>query len=137
MVRHHVSQRARHVKVASAFFNAHGLRNGDLHMIDVTTIPYGFEDTVAEAEDQDVLNGLFSEVVVNAEDLPLFEHFAYQAVQLLGGVEIIAERFLKDNAPPMAIFFLCQTGRAKLFHDVAKEHRAGGEIEEVIALDSD
>ena len=47
---------------------------------DVSAMPNRLKDEVAESEDQDVANGLFAEVVVNAVDLTLAEDLANLAV---------------------------------------------------------
>jgi len=38
-------------------------------MIDVTTIPERFKDSICETEHHDVLNGFFTQVVIDAIDL--------------------------------------------------------------------
>ena len=40
-------------------------------MINVTTIQQWFEDGISEAEQQDILNGFLTEVVINSIDLIL------------------------------------------------------------------
>ena len=51
--------------------DADGFRHGDLHVIDIAVVPQRFEDAVAEAKRQDVLNGFFAEIVIDSEDLIL------------------------------------------------------------------
>ena len=57
---HHVAQRARLVVVAAAPLDADRLGDGDLHVVDVAAVPDRLEDAVAEAERQDVLDGLLA-----------------------------------------------------------------------------
>ena len=59
------------VVVAGAVSDAHVLRHGDLHMVDVVAVPERLEDRVGEARHQDVLHGLLAEVVIDAVDLAL------------------------------------------------------------------
>ena len=47
--------------------------HGDLHMVDVATVPDRLEDAVAEAEHQQVAHGVLAQVVVDAIDLRLIE----------------------------------------------------------------
>ena len=68
MVRHHVPKGARVLVVAAAVLHAHGLRDRDLHVVDVAPVPDGLEDPVREAEDQQVLDGLLPEVMVDPID---------------------------------------------------------------------
>ena len=66
VIRDHVAQCASLLVIAAAHLDAERFGHRDLHVIDVTTIPDRLEDAVAEAEDQDVLDGLLAEVVINA-----------------------------------------------------------------------
>ena len=53
---------------------------------------------------------------------------------MLWPIQIIAERFFKDHAPPMAIFFTGQIRCAEMINDLTKECWAGSKIEKVVAL---
>ena len=70
----HVSHHAELVIVAGAFSNIHRLRHGYLHVVHIIAVPDGFKDGVREAQDQQILNGLFAEVVIDAIDLILAEN---------------------------------------------------------------
>ncbi len=61
-------------------------------------VPDGLEDGVGEAEDHEVLHGLLAEVVIDAEDVFIFEDAAEHAVEVGGGLDIAAEG-LFDNDP--------------------------------------
>src|SRR6185437_15018547 len=63
-------------------FNANRLCRRNLNAIDVIAIPDWLEDPVAEAKDQDVLYGLLSEIVIDAEDLVLGQYVVQFVVQL-------------------------------------------------------
>ena len=121
-------------KIAAAFFHAHGFRHGDLNMVDVAPVPDRFKNSIAETEYQNVLDGFFAKVMVDAENLLFGQHLTNLAVQRLGRFQIIAEGFFKDHAPPVAIFFACQFRRSQLFDDVTEKSWAGSEIEEIIAM---
>ena len=69
VVRDHVAQAAGVLVVAAAPLDAEGLRHRDLHVIDVAAVPDRLENAVGEAENQNVLDGLFAEVMVDAVDL--------------------------------------------------------------------
>ena len=134
MIRHHVAQRAGHVKVPAAFFHAYGFGYRDLDVVNKPVIPYGLKNTVAEAEDQYVLDGLFAEVMINAEDLVLAKGLLDLLVQMPGGFQIIAKGFFKDDAAPLSIFLYRKPSAAEQVNDIGKEHRAGGQIKEVISV---
>ena len=74
MVRDHVAQRSCSFKVGAAPLHADRLGIRDLHVVDVAPVPDGLENRVVEAEDHDVLHGLFAEVVIDAVDLVLEQH---------------------------------------------------------------
>ena len=69
VIRHHVAQSARLIVIAAALFDADRFRDGDLHVIDVAAIPDRLENTVGETKHQDVLDGFFAEVMIDAVDL--------------------------------------------------------------------
>ena len=73
MVLDDVAEGAGFLVEGPAAFDADGFGGGDLDVVDVVAVPDGLEDAVGEAEDEDVLDGLFAEVVVDAEDLVFVE----------------------------------------------------------------
>ena len=130
----HVAQGSGIVEVSAAAFHAYGLGVRDLHVIDVAAVPDGLEDGVVEAEDHDVLHGLFAQVVIDAENLVLRQHALDVAVQGLGRIQIVAERLLDDHAPPVSGVLLRQSGLSQLLHDRGEELGRGRQIEEIVAL---
>ena len=60
------------VELAAAL-DADVLGDRDLHVIDVVAVPQRLEDRVAEAQRDEVLDGLLAQVVIDPEDLPLGE----------------------------------------------------------------
>src|SRR5260221_12806165 len=124
----------RHVKVTAAFFHSHGFRHSDLYVIDITPVPDGFKNSIAEKEYKNVMDGFFAQVMVYAENMPVSEHLAHLAVQCFGRSQIIAERLFKDHATAIALLFARQFRPAQMIDDVAEKSRTGGEIEEVIAM---
>ena len=108
MILNHIPQRARLVVVARPCTNAKLFGNADLNGIDPVTIPERLEDGVTEAEDQQVLHGLFSQVVVDPVDLVFSEIFADETDKLTGGCPVIAERFFDyDSNPSAALVQAC------------------------------
>ena len=84
MIRHHVAQRARLFVITAALLDPDFFGRGDLHRVDIATVPNRLEDAVAEAKDQNVLDGFFAEIVINAIDLILFQYALNVSIQLLG-----------------------------------------------------
>ena len=121
MVGHHVAQRARLVVVAAALFHADGFRHRDLHVIDVAAVPDRLENSVGEAERQDVLDGFLAQVVIDAVDLLFARHPQQLLVQQPGGFEIVAEGLFDDHAPPVLIVFLHQADCRQLLDGGAEK----------------
>src|SRR6185437_11263702 len=105
VIGHHIAKRTRHIEVAAALFNTNGFRHCDLHVINVTAVPDRFKDAVAEAEYQDVLDRLFTEIMINEIDLILRKNFSDLTVQGFRGIKNISERLFKNDPPPMAVLF--------------------------------
>ena len=87
MVGNHVAKGAGGFVEAAAMFDADGFGGGDLHVVDVIAIPERLDDVVREAEDHQVLDGLFAEVVVDAVDLIFGEDLFQIFVELDRGGE--------------------------------------------------
>ena len=100
VVLHDVAHRAGLFVVPGAFLDADRLGDRDLDMIDVLTVPEGLEDPVREAHDEDVLDRLFSEVVVDAEDLVLAEDLMDELGERARRLAIVAEGLLDDDPRP-------------------------------------
>ena len=75
VVLHHVAQRAGLVVIGHAVFEADGLRDGDLHVVDMGGVPQRLVERVGKAQRHQVLHRLLAEIVVDAEDLVLAEVF--------------------------------------------------------------
>ena len=129
----HVAKHAGGVVVVAAVLDAHLLRHRDLHVVDVAAVPHGLEETVGEAEDHDVLHGLFAEVVVDAVDLPLVEDGAEPEIELARGLEVAAEGLLDDHAPPPRSILLREPGLTEALDDRGEVIGRRGEIEQHVA----
>src|SRR5205085_4830611 len=103
------------------------------HVVYVLPIPERLVDAVGEAEDEQILHGLFAEIVVYAINLRLFEVLMDVVVELLRTREVCAERFLDDDAPP-AFVLIDETRLAQLFDGFGVERGRGREIEDAVAL---
>ena len=82
MIRYHVAQRACRLVKCSTMFHTDGLGRGDLHVVDVRAVPEWLDDAVREPEHHHVLNGFFTEVVVDTVDLLLAQDLFQLFVQL-------------------------------------------------------
>ena len=75
-------------------------------MIDVAPVPDRLEDGVIEAEDHDVLYGLFAKIVIDAVNLIFLQDCFDFAVQGFGGFNIMSERFFDYNPAPVFILLV-------------------------------
>ena len=132
VVRNHVAQCARVVEISAALFHADGFRIRDLHMVYVTSVPYGLEDGIVEAEDHYVLYGLFTEVVIDAVNLILGQHALDLTVQGLGRLEIVSERLLDHHPPPAFIFLVTQANRSQLLDNLREKLGGRGQVKQII-----
>src|SRR5690348_1139455 len=89
-------------------------RGCDLHVINEESVPDRFKNAIAKPENQDVLNGLFAQVVIDSINLPLVESPLNFTIELLRRREIAAKRFLDDDPSPPAVLFGRQTGASQL-----------------------
>ena len=96
----HVAKCAGGFVKAAAALDAEGFRGGDLHVVHVVAVPQRLENAVAEAQDQQVLDGIFAEIVVDAVDLLLFEDVEDDLVQFFGGGKVAAKGLFDDDARP-------------------------------------
>ena len=76
----------------------------DLDRVDVIAVPQGFEDGVGKAREQDVLHGLFAQVMVDAIDLVFDDHFVQLQVEFPGGSQVGTEGLFDHDASPAAVF---------------------------------
>ena len=98
MVLHDVARDADLFVKLSAPFDTDVFSDRELHVADVLAGPKRLENRVAEAENEQILNRLFSEVVVDAVDLLFVEARQKLAVQSACALQILAEGFFHDDA---------------------------------------
>src|SRR5262245_44288387 len=102
MVGNHVAQGARLIVVAAARFDAQGLGDRDLYVVDVAAIPQRLEDAVGKAKDEDILHRFLAEIVIDAINLVFAEHSAQFLVEGAGRSEVATKRLLDDDATPLS-----------------------------------
>ena len=117
----HVAQRAGVVVIAAAQLDAEGLGHGDLHVVDIAAVPDRLEDAVGEAEHQDILDGFFAEVMVDAVDLLLVACAESSRLSSRARGQVAAERFLDDQPAPLTVFLRSRPARAKLRGNLKEE----------------
>ncbi len=68
----------------------------------MVAVPDRLEEPVGEPQREDVLGRLLAQEMVDAEDLGLVEDLVHLGVELLGALEIRAERLLHDHPRPVS-----------------------------------
>src|SRR5579885_3482978 len=102
MVLDHIGQRTGFLIIGPASFDADRFRCRDLNVIYVPAIPERFKYPIAETKSEDILNSLFTEVVINAIDIRFTKNLVELIAQLARARQVVPERFLDDQAPPPA-----------------------------------
>ena len=62
-------------------------------MVDVVAIPDRLEDPIRQAKGENVLDGLFAQIVVDAVDLRFLEDLLDLAIELAGGGQVGSKGF--------------------------------------------
>ncbi len=135
VVLEHVPQRPRLLVILAPMLHPQRLRRRDLHVVYIAPVPDGFDDGVGEAEGQDVLDGLFAQVVVNAVDLLFRKNLVQGVIERAGGGKVSTERLLHHDARPDRTLRRLggdQSVLAQAHGDVAVEAWRRGQIEEAV-----
>ncbi len=104
-------------------------------MVDVIAIPDRLKNTVCQTERQNVLDGLFAEIVVDAVHLRFLEYLLDFAIELACAGQVRPERFFNDDAHKgVLVGGFIQSHGAELVDDDWEQLRGRGEIEEPVAL---
>src|SRR5262249_44954888 len=85
MILDHVPHGSRPVVKCASPLNSEFLGHGDLHALDVITVPEGLHECVRKPEDQHVLNRTLPKVMVDPEDVRFVESAEYDFVKVAGG----------------------------------------------------
>jgi hypothetical protein len=99
------------------------LGHRDLYRINVMPVPDRFEKGVGEPEIQQVVDGFFSEIVVDPENRRLRQHAADRVVQRPRGRQVVSERLLDDH-PSIGK----APGFIQLRGDLVEQHRRYSEV---------
>src|SRR5579863_1861474 len=132
MVGDHVAQSTGFLIKLSASFNSYCLGHRDLDMINSIAIPDWFEKAVRKTEHHYVLDGFFSEEVVDAVDLLFIEHFQKFLVEFAGRRQIVTERLFDYNATPMSILLARQSRFAKMLDHRREKAVRDREVEQIV-----
>src|SRR5579862_1760893 len=134
MVLDDVPQRSCSLVELAAPFDADALGDDHLDMVDVAAIPDRFEDRVGKAQGKDVLDRLFSHVVVDPEDLLFVEMGVDLGHQLPGALQVDTEGLLDDEAgEAAALAGLIEPGISKPANDPGEVFWGDGEVKDAVS----
>ena len=97
MVLDHISQGADLVIIGGASPDSFCFTDGNLDMIDVFAIPDRLEHAIGEAQHHQILNRLFSQIMINAKDLRFIEHLCERRIDLFRGFKIVSDRLFYNH----------------------------------------
>jgi hypothetical protein len=98
VILNHVPQATRTFIEGAATLDAEILSQRDLNSGDTVAIPDGLEKGIGESEVEDIHDGLFSEIVIDAKNRVFRKHRMRDSVQFACGSQIAAERLFDDHA---------------------------------------
>ena len=100
MVLNHVAGCADPVVVTGATTNPDIFGHSDLHVVNIIVVPEGFKHRVGESDRQNILNGLFSQIVVDAKNTARREDTVHQSIEPLSAFQIVTKGFFDNDPAP-------------------------------------
>ncbi len=98
MVHDHVPEGADRVVEVATILHPEGLRHGDLHALDVVTVPDGIQDRVREPQVEDLGEPHLPEEMVDPEELRLIDVLVHVRGERSRRVQVMSERLLDHDA---------------------------------------
>ena len=102
MVGHHVTQGTRFLVKTPAGPDPDRFGRGDLHVINMITIPNRLKDAVGKAQRQDTLDRVFSQKMVDPENLIFAQRPQKAGIQITSRLQAVPERLLYDDPSPIS-----------------------------------
>jgi hypothetical protein len=94
----HVPDRSGSIVEFPSPLNPKPFRHGDLHTFNIIPVPDGLQKTIGEAEEQQIEDRFFAEVMVNTKDPRFWKNGMKRGIQLLRRGKIVSKR-LFNNYP--------------------------------------
>src|SRR5437016_4038201 len=123
MVFDDIADSARLIVKRAAALHAEILRHGDLHALNVISVPESFHEGVGEAEDQHVMYGPFAKEVVDAKNCGFVKDTVQHLIQVLRGLQIASKGLFHDDARAFAA-----ASGGHLLNHAFKQERWDGQI---------
>src|SRR5262249_43746774 len=123
MILNHVADRAGLIIERPPALNSEVFRHGDLHTLDLIAVPERLEERIREAEEHHVMDGSFSQIMIDAEDVLLVESAEQNLVKCLRRGQVVAEGLFDDDAGAASTIRFGQ-----LFHNKSKQCGRNSEV---------
>ena len=104
----HVANRAGFVVKLAAPLNAERFRHGDLDAVDVVAIPDRLEKGIGKAEDQQILDGFLTQIMVDSKNGKFGKYRKQDGVERARRSKVVAERLFDDYARAAGAIRLAQ-----------------------------
>src|SRR6266851_6141512 len=138
MILDHVTQGSSFFIVASASPNAFVLSHRNLDMIHAFLIPQRFEDGIGKAHNQDILDGFFAKVVIDAKNLAFIDDLHQFVINSAGAGQVSAQWLFHNEACPRSLRWPGdESGVLQLLHTGDNQLRRDSEIEHAIAWNAE
>src|SRR5258706_5674142 len=126
MVLNHVAHGPGFIVIPSPVSHAQLFRNGQLYMINIIPVPERLENRIGKTKSQNILNSLFSKVMINAINLILGKDVVKKFIEGLGRLQVASKWVLNDDSCLLRIRSKLMLG--KILSDCGEEARGYREI---------
>ena len=116
-----VSGRADSVIIASAAAKPNIFGHGDLHVVDIVRVPHRLKNLVSKPQRHDVLHGLFTQVVIDAEDSRFWEDRVDDLIELARRFLVVAKRLFDDHSAPRVLHGIGHAHAFQLVADIGEK----------------
>src|SRR5215469_13947209 len=107
-------------------------------MMNPLSIPQRLEDRIGKPENENVLNGFFAQIMIDAKYLVLGEEAQHQLIEMRRRVEISSERLLDDEAHPWSLRSILgarrKSARGQIAHDRLEDAGRHREVEQPVLV---
>src|SRR5258706_13803219 len=126
MVLNHVAHGPGFIVIPSPVSHAQLFRNGQLYMINIIPVPERLENRIGKTRSKNILNSLFSKVMINAINLVLGKDVVKKFIEGFGRLQVAYKWFLNDDSCLLRVGSKFMLG--KVLGDRGEEARGYREI---------
>ena len=106
----------------------------DFDMVNMVSVPEGFEDGVSKTEDENILDRLFPQVMIDPVGLGFGKPFPNQCIQFFCRAQVRSKWFFNDHTGPgIPVRFMKEFCGLKLFEDEGEKPGRGCKVKNSIS----